>query len=74
MLWEGALPVHRLPDDQRNRDLGLMMLDIDYANNHASRFFMPSCATALSTFHLSLRRRSGHTRRQPAAEATGLAF
>ncbi|CAO3438377.1 CRISPR-associated protein, Cas5d family [Azospirillum doebereinerae] len=28
-----------MPEDQRDRDLGLMLLDIDYANNRASRFF-----------------------------------
>lgn len=39
MLWEGPPPMHQLPGDQRDRDLGLMLLDIDYANNHASRFF-----------------------------------
>lgn len=38
-LWEGPPPMHQLPDDQRDRDLGLMLLDIDYANNRASRFF-----------------------------------
>ncbi|CAO3435737.1 type I-C CRISPR-associated protein Cas5c [Azospirillum doebereinerae] len=38
-LWEGPPPVHRLPDDQRDRDLGLMLFDIDYAANRASRFF-----------------------------------
>ncbi|NUB23747.1 type I-C CRISPR-associated protein Cas5c [Azospirillum brasilense] len=39
MLWEESPPMHQLPGDQRDRDLGLMLLDIDYANNHASRFF-----------------------------------
>ncbi|XKH38728.1 type I-E CRISPR-associated protein Cas5/CasD [Azospirillum doebereinerae] len=38
-LWEGPPPAHRLPDDQRDRDLGLMLLDIDYAADRASRFF-----------------------------------
>lgn len=35
----GSLPEHQLPDDQRDRDLGQMLLDIDYADNHAARFF-----------------------------------
>ncbi|AWJ92469.1 type I-C CRISPR-associated protein Cas5 (plasmid) [Azospirillum baldaniorum] len=39
MLWEGSPPMHQFPGDQRDRDLGLMLLDIDYAKNHASRFF-----------------------------------
>ncbi|WP_395455669.1 type I-C CRISPR-associated protein Cas5c [Azospirillum melinis] len=38
-LWEGPVPEHQLPADQRDRDLGQMLLDIDYADNHAARFF-----------------------------------
>lgn len=38
-LWEGPAPVHQLPADQRDRDLGWVLLDIDYADNHAARFF-----------------------------------
>src|SRR5262249_9607597 len=34
-----ALPSSSLPDNQRNRDLGWMLYDIDFANGHASRFF-----------------------------------
>jgi CRISPR-associated protein Cas5d len=33
------LPPSRLPEDQRNRDLGWMLHDIDFANGRASRFF-----------------------------------
>ncbi|MBP2309830.1 type I-C CRISPR-associated protein Cas5 [Azospirillum melinis] len=38
-LWEGPVPEHQLPADQRDRDLGQMLLDIDYTDNHAARFF-----------------------------------
>ena len=38
-LWEEPVPEHQLPADQRDRDLGQMLLDIDYADNHAARFF-----------------------------------
>lgn len=38
-LWEGPVPPHRLPDDQRDKDLGWMLLDIDHANNRSSLFF-----------------------------------
>lgn len=33
------LPKSLLPDDQRNRDLGWMLHDIDFANGNTSRFF-----------------------------------
>lgn len=33
------LPDNLLPDDQRNRDLGWMLHDIDFADNATSRFF-----------------------------------
>ncbi|WP_428031643.1 type I-C CRISPR-associated protein Cas5c [Ancylobacter sp.] len=33
------LPESRLPDDQRNRDLGWMLHDIDFADGNTSRFF-----------------------------------
>lgn len=33
------LPVCELPPDQRNRDLGWMLHDIDFANDRTSRFF-----------------------------------
>lgn len=38
-LVEGALPPSELPCDQRNRDLGWMLHDIDYGNDMAPRFF-----------------------------------
>lgn len=40
LLPEGApLPVCVLPDDQRDRDLGWMLYDIDFAAGNLSRFF-----------------------------------
>ena len=37
---DGApLPESRLPADQRNRDLGWMLYDIDFADDRTSRFF-----------------------------------
>lgn len=40
LLPEGApLPDSTLPADQRDRDLGWMLLDVDYARGGASRFF-----------------------------------
>lgn len=39
VLWEGPAPEHHLPADQRDRDLGMMLLDIDYASNCAAQFF-----------------------------------
>ncbi len=36
---DAALPVSLLPPDQRNRDLGWMLHDIDFAANKTSRFF-----------------------------------
>lgn len=38
-LWEEPVPPSALPPDQRNRDLGWMLLDIDHANDRASLFF-----------------------------------
>ena len=38
-LMEGDFPECTLPDDQRNRDLGWMLHDIDHANDHTSYFF-----------------------------------
>ncbi|HYD84969.1 MAG TPA: type I-C CRISPR-associated protein Cas5c [Opitutus sp.] len=38
-LWDAPAPRHSLPDDQRDRDLGLMLLDVDYENDRASVFF-----------------------------------
>jgi len=34
-----ALPESELPEDQRERDLGWMLHDIDFANGNTSRFF-----------------------------------
>lgn len=40
LLEPGApLPESRLPSDQRNRDLGWMLHDVDFANGQTSRFF-----------------------------------
>lgn len=40
LLSDGAqLLESRLPPEQRNRDLGYMLYDIDFANDHTSRFF-----------------------------------
>lgn len=38
-LVEGDLPPCELPDDQRGRDLGWMLHDIDHANDHTPYFF-----------------------------------
>ena len=38
-LLEGDLPDSKLPPDQRNRDLGWMLHDIDHANDHTPYFF-----------------------------------
>ena len=38
-LIEGALPESTLLADQRNRDLGYMLHDIDHTNNHTPYFF-----------------------------------
>jgi CRISPR-associated protein Cas5d len=38
-LAEGGLPASELPEPQRNRDLGWMLLDIDHANDHTPHFF-----------------------------------
>lgn len=40
LIAEGAdLPPSELPEDQRNRDLGWMLYDIDFADNATSHFF-----------------------------------
>lgn len=40
LVPEGAPPPEsKLPPEQRNRDLGYMLYDIDFATDHASRFF-----------------------------------
>jgi CRISPR-associated protein Cas5d len=38
-LAEADLPASTLPEDQRNRDLGWMLHDIDHANEHTPYFF-----------------------------------
>jgi CRISPR-associated protein Cas5d len=38
-LANGARPASELPETQRNRDLGWMLLDIDHARDHKPRFF-----------------------------------
>ena len=38
-LVEGAMPRSTLPADQKNRDLGWMLHDIDFANDSSPRFF-----------------------------------
>ena len=38
-LVTGEIPSSHLPEDQRNRDLGWMLHDIDYANELEPRFF-----------------------------------
>lgn len=38
-LVTGEPPSNQLPEDQRNRDLGWMLLDIDHANDHTPMFF-----------------------------------
>lgn len=40
LLAEGEpVPAHALPDDQRHRDLGWMLHDIDFSHGNRSRFF-----------------------------------
>ena len=40
LIPEGApLPISELPDDQKNRDLGWMLHDIDFADGMTPRFF-----------------------------------
>lgn len=39
LLEDGAAPVSELPPDQRDRNLGWMLLDIDHANDMTSLFF-----------------------------------
>lgn len=38
-LVEGPIPRHALPNDQRDRDLGWMLYDIDFANDKRALFF-----------------------------------
>ena len=41
-LVEGDLPECNLPEDQRDRDLGWMLHDIDHVNDHTPYFFRAS--------------------------------
>jgi CRISPR-associated protein Cas5d len=41
-LVAGALPASTAPEDQRTRDLGWMLHDIDHANDHTAHFFRAS--------------------------------
>jgi CRISPR-associated protein Cas5d len=41
-LVAGDIPVSNIPADQRNRDLGWMLHDIDHANDHRPYFFRAS--------------------------------
>ncbi len=48
MIPEGAdLPTSELPPAQRDRDLGWMLHDIDFANDHTSRFFRARLAAGV---------------------------
>lgn len=38
-LVNGELPTSKLPEDQKNKDLGWMLYDIDFQNNMEARFF-----------------------------------
>ncbi|MGR0188399.1 type I-C CRISPR-associated protein Cas5c [Azospirillum aestuarii] len=38
-FWDGPVPVHALPDEQRNMDLGPMLQDIDHSNGRSSLIF-----------------------------------
>ena len=40
-LVEGEAPKSDLPDDQRNKDLGWMLYDIDFANDRLPMFYRP---------------------------------
>lgn len=40
-LIEGDVPPSELPADQRNRDLGWMLYDIDFANDRLPMFYRP---------------------------------
>lgn len=48
-LVEGDLPTSDLPHDQRNRDLGWMLHEIDHANDHTSRFFRAALVDGVMT-------------------------
>ena len=48
-LVEGDLPTSDLPHDQRNRDLGWMLHDIDHANDHTPHFFRAALVDGVMT-------------------------
>ena len=48
-LVEGYLPTGDLPADQRNRDLGWMLHDIDHANDHTPWFFRAALVDGVMT-------------------------
>lgn len=39
LAGDGAIPASAMPQNQRGRDLGWMLYDIDFANGNTSRFF-----------------------------------
>jgi CRISPR-associated protein Cas5d len=48
------MPPSSLPDDQRNRDLGWMLYDIDFADSSTSRFFRARLTGGLLDVHRCL--------------------
>jgi len=48
-LAEADLPASTLPGDQRNRDLGWMLHDIDHANEHTPYFFRAALVDGVMT-------------------------
>jgi CRISPR-associated protein Cas5d len=48
-LVEGDMPTGDLPPDQRNRDLGWMLHDIDHANDHTPYFFRAALVDGVMT-------------------------
>lgn len=46
-LIENEVPVSKLPPDQRDRDLGWMLYDIDFANGRQPMFYRPVLANGV---------------------------
>ena len=46
-LLEGDAPVSELPPDQRDKDLGWMLYDIDFANDRLPMFYRPVMANGV---------------------------
>ncbi len=46
-LVDGEVPASRLPPDQRDRDLGWMLYDIDFANGRKAMFYRPRLADGI---------------------------